>query len=312
MSLVTRCPACATLFQVRPEQLRAAQGWVRCGQCGEMFVAATQSLPAEGLGDRPAPGAASPVGDGDRAAALMASLPDLELTAPDEDAAWSLDAVPALATPGRIETTVDGPMERPAAPPAPEHLPESVPPARAAAARGSGLPVESDTEPPFLAPALRGAGRRRGLLVLVVALLALLLAGQIAIAGRDTLAARWPALTPVLEAICRPLACRVGPWRQADAVVIEASDFQRLQADRFRLGVTLHNRTERPVAMPAIELTLTDAQGQPLARRVLDAQELDAAALPARAEFELARELLVAAPVDAAAVAGHKLRLLHP
>ncbi|MBS0303672.1 MAG: zinc-ribbon domain-containing protein, partial [Proteobacteria bacterium] len=36
MSLVTRCPACSTLFKVVPDQIRIAAGWVRCGQCGEV------------------------------------------------------------------------------------------------------------------------------------------------------------------------------------------------------------------------------------------------------------------------------------
>jgi predicted Zn finger-like uncharacterized protein len=39
MSQITRCPACATMFKVVADQLRVAQGWVRCGQCGEVFEA---------------------------------------------------------------------------------------------------------------------------------------------------------------------------------------------------------------------------------------------------------------------------------
>lgn len=40
MSLITRCPACETLFKVVPDQLRISEGWVRCGQCDEVFDAA--------------------------------------------------------------------------------------------------------------------------------------------------------------------------------------------------------------------------------------------------------------------------------
>lgn len=39
MSQITRCPACATSFRVVVDQLRIAQGWVRCGKCGEVFEA---------------------------------------------------------------------------------------------------------------------------------------------------------------------------------------------------------------------------------------------------------------------------------
>ena len=41
-SLVTRCPACGTLFKVVPDQLRISEGWVRCGQCDEVFDAQAQ------------------------------------------------------------------------------------------------------------------------------------------------------------------------------------------------------------------------------------------------------------------------------
>ncbi|RYF74696.1 MAG: DUF3426 domain-containing protein [Comamonadaceae bacterium] len=39
MSLITRCPACATTFKVVRDQLRISDGWVRCGRCGEVFDA---------------------------------------------------------------------------------------------------------------------------------------------------------------------------------------------------------------------------------------------------------------------------------
>jgi len=37
MSLATRCPACGTIFRVVQDQLRVSEGWVRCGQCQEVF-----------------------------------------------------------------------------------------------------------------------------------------------------------------------------------------------------------------------------------------------------------------------------------
>jgi predicted Zn finger-like uncharacterized protein len=39
MSLATRCPACGTVFRVVQDQLKVSQGWVRCGQCHEVFNA---------------------------------------------------------------------------------------------------------------------------------------------------------------------------------------------------------------------------------------------------------------------------------
>lgn len=37
MSWITRCPACSTTYKVVPDQLKIAQGWLRCGQCQQAF-----------------------------------------------------------------------------------------------------------------------------------------------------------------------------------------------------------------------------------------------------------------------------------
>ena len=57
MSLITRCPACATMFKFVPDQLKVARGWVRCGQCGQVFEASLHLVrePIAGLG-APTPG----------------------------------------------------------------------------------------------------------------------------------------------------------------------------------------------------------------------------------------------------------------
>jgi predicted Zn finger-like uncharacterized protein len=50
MSLVTRCPVCATAFRVQRAQLAARGGTVRCGKCGGVFdgVAGLEELDGEG------------------------------------------------------------------------------------------------------------------------------------------------------------------------------------------------------------------------------------------------------------------------
>ncbi len=37
MTLPPRCPACGTIFRVVQDQLKVSEGWVRCGQCHEVF-----------------------------------------------------------------------------------------------------------------------------------------------------------------------------------------------------------------------------------------------------------------------------------
>ena len=45
MTLVTRCPACVTMFKVAPDQLKVADGLVRCGRCSEVFEASVVPYP---------------------------------------------------------------------------------------------------------------------------------------------------------------------------------------------------------------------------------------------------------------------------
>jgi predicted Zn finger-like uncharacterized protein len=65
MSLATRCPACNTVFRVLQDQLRVSEGWVRCGQCQEVFNALETlfdlSAPAEaGAPTNPPPAVFTP------------------------------------------------------------------------------------------------------------------------------------------------------------------------------------------------------------------------------------------------------------
>jgi predicted Zn finger-like uncharacterized protein len=57
MSLITRCPVCATTFRVQAAQLSARAGRVRCGKCSTVFdgVAALVEETAEHLALEPSP-----------------------------------------------------------------------------------------------------------------------------------------------------------------------------------------------------------------------------------------------------------------
>ena len=100
---------------------------------------------------------------------------------------------------------------------------------------------------------------------------------QMAVQERDRIAVAQPALKPLLQQLCEPLACTVGPPRQIEAVVIDGSTFSKLRGDAYRLNFTLRNQAATDIAMPAIELTLTDGQDQPVVRRVLTPADLGAA-----------------------------------
>lgn len=107
--------------------------------------------------------------------------------------------------------------------------------------------------------------------VLLVVLLALLLAlgAQILLKERNRVAASAPALRPALHALCALAGCSVTPLRRIEAIVIDSSSFSRLRDDSYHLGFALRNTAAVDVAMPALELSLTDPQDQPVIRRVI-------------------------------------------
>src|SRR5690606_6987951 len=55
--MLTRCPACQTVFRLRPEQLHARRGEVRCGHCFHPFNAIEHALelPTDGAPAAPPP-----------------------------------------------------------------------------------------------------------------------------------------------------------------------------------------------------------------------------------------------------------------
>lgn len=47
MSQTTRCPSCNACFKIVADQLRISDGWVRCGECSQVFDASRSLEPAE-------------------------------------------------------------------------------------------------------------------------------------------------------------------------------------------------------------------------------------------------------------------------
>lgn len=93
---------------------------------------------------------------------------------------------------------------------------------------------------------------------------------QLALHHRDSLAGRWPALHPPLTAICAQIGCTVQAPRQLDALVVENTALTRpAGVDGYRLQVLLRNRVDFEIRAPHLELSLTDAAGAVIVRRVL-------------------------------------------
>ena len=132
---------------------------------------------------------------------------------------------------------------------------------------------ESDLEVSFVLAARRKAFWRKPVvrmalgLVFFISLLGLAL--QIAVQERDRIAALDARTRPWLVKLCEPLRCELAPVRQIADVVIDSSSFNKARGDSYQLALTMKSTATIPLAMPAVELTLTDAQDQPVLRRVL-------------------------------------------
>lgn len=289
------------MFKVVPDQLRISEGWVRCGQCTEVFDATASLLPPEAAQQQVVPEtAAQEPGEAE---------PPITEPTPLQPASVAVAPAPTLlrASPAEAQDSID-------APPLYPWFPSEV--------RDSQLQREQRDDEPDLDEVsfVRHARRRalaarplvRTMLVLLVPLLAALLVLQYAVHERDRLAALHPALRPWLQRVCEPVRCQIGPPRQIDAIVIDSSSFSRLRSDAYRLSFTVRNLAPMQVAMPSLELTLTDTQDQPVIRRVLAPRDVGAApAIPAVSDSAGSVAVAVSG-TGTARVAGYRLLAFYP
>ena len=292
------------MFKVVPDQLRISEGWVRCGHCAEVFDASANLQP-----DAASPAAMAPppvvVPPPAFAAATTAPMP---LPEPEPWPAADAGGPPSGGQ-GTPSTFSDSQLDRNlysllAEEPGRDSVPppESVPPAfqpsappvpsRPAAlerfqdsrngAESSSLTDSTLESVTFVRDARRKAFWRKPGVRAVLSLAVLLLLGvlglQVAVQERNRIAAMEPRARPWLEQLCMHLECAVEPLRQIESIVIDSSSFTKLRADTYRLSVTLKNNAPLALAMPAIELALTDSADQPVLRRVLLPADLGAAA----------------------------------
>ena len=128
--------------------------------------------------------------------------------------------------------------------------------------------------------------------------------------------ARIPLARLVLDAACRPLNCRIAPWQNIHAVEIEASEFLKNPDESYALHVALRNSSLHPVAMPALELSLLDADQQLVARRVIAVDPAVPAppVLPARGQWNIDATVDVRLPPDLAQrdISGYRLTVFYP
>lgn len=164
------------------------------------------------------------------------------------------------------------------------------------------------------APSLWRRPLVRVLLWLVLVVLVAALGAQFLLHERDRIVQIQPATRPLLLALCAWNGCSLAPLRQIESVVIDSSSFGRVRGDTYRLGVALRNNAPVDIAMPALELTLTDTQDQALIRRILLPTEFGAtsARLAAGADWSTALSLSVKTADNAARITGYRVLAFYP
>ena len=284
--MITYCPSCHTHFRVRAEQLAARAGQVRCGKCKGVFDALDH---------------------------LVEEIaPARELSMPREPApmrAVTAAAVSVAAQAGDFRAEVQEPAI------AASQVQEVETMLAGAGDSGAATPADAFDFGP-IAAADPAKHARRWPWLLGALLLLLVLAAQAAYFYRSAIIVLFPQAKPYAVTLCATLGCDLPLPRRIELMSIEASD---LQADTTNpnvmvLSATLKNRAIFDQQFPLLELTLTDAQDQPVVRRVLAPPDYLGKAANARAGFAANSEIAIKVYIEGSQVkaTGYRLYLFYP
>ena len=169
--------------------------------------------------------------------------------------------------------------------------------------------------PAFLREAERSARWQRPKVRAAMAVGAVVLAIggllQVAHHFRDVAAVRWPGLRPALAQWCGVAGCAIEPLRRIEAVSVESTSLAKAPGtEAFRLAVGLRNRGSVPIALPWIELSLTDGGGRLVARKSLSAAEFNPASPLIQPGADLVLQTLLSA--RGLPVTGYTVEVFYP
>lgn len=297
MALATRCPNCHALFRVAADQLKLRGGLVRCSACRHVFDATGTLSYIDDASLSSSPHAAAPA-----VGAVIAAIRKAESTAGESLSAHGGAAPPSVPAteqpapdmPLAAEETDAGAPPYEAAPAAEasaeETLPTGSPPDladdAADAAAQARHPAEEEprdeavtadqaaVEEPATAAFLQEGGtrdrrRRAALFGIGAILLAALALAQLAVAFRAEMLAKFPQARPALEGLCKVFRCTVDWPARGDLLAVVGSELQALPGtNALELTAVVRNRGNVTLALPAIELTLSDTLNRTVARRV--------------------------------------------
>jgi predicted Zn finger-like uncharacterized protein len=301
MNRITRCPSCATVYQVGDVQLKQARGWLRCSHCAHVFDSTGlvldwgPSIPV-GQHNLPAVSAMGP-GDGVPSAPPLGAAERIDLDAFLHTPDFSALGRPASEELASFEQALSSFQPVPWQEPAHGPATDPGPPSRHLDARPAASAV------PESAP------KRGGLGALAAVVLACTLMFQLIFAQRSAIVAHWPAMAPGLAHACSWVGCRVPPLRDPEALVIESSAMVQRDIDHV-LSWTLRNTSGQTLGVTAMEISLLDAQDQVLVRRVVQVSEWGGAESLAPGQVDSAQ--LVVRMDPALPVSGYRFLSFYP
>jgi predicted Zn finger-like uncharacterized protein len=318
--MLTRCPACATGFRITPEQLKARQGKVRCGECQHVFSALDTLI--EEPGSAPHRGAPATVPSESPKFELLPeivedptrvnqwdSISSHPVTGPEEEGATDVATAAVLPLDNGFAAKAQTPLliddrEPSAVSPAPTFLDVF----------DVGEPAAAKLEPDLHEDEPASQRRWPWIVGSTLAFIALVL--QAILHFRVELAVLSPGLRPALETACAQLGCQVDLPRNIELVSIESSDLHPDPAHekQLTLTTTLKNRAPFAQTWPHLELTLTDATDRPLARRTLAPADYLPKDANISAGFASRREFVASLAIrpDGLAASGYRLYLFYP
>jgi predicted Zn finger-like uncharacterized protein len=148
--------------------------------------------------------------------------------------------------------------------------------------------IQEQPEPEFIRAAARRP--RRGFSIVFTGgsvMLALLAAAQLAVVFRSDVLTAWPAARPALAQLCNVFGCTLGWPTQPDQLAVISTELQSIAGtDVLELTAVIRNRAPYTQALPALEVTLSDTQNRPVARKVFTPADYLAAAGEARTRID--------------------------
>lgn len=302
MNLTTRCPACKTAFKVVPDQLKISSGWVRCGRCSEVFDANTNLVPERAVQAIDVGKITEPQKEFPKAiASPKQSFPEANF----QRNPISIDKTPNKYSEPQISKSTDE--------------------------ANSSKRNENSIAPDVSALAfVRDANRKAfwqqattlRLTIFSLFVFAFLLALQVIYDQRDHLAAKSIGMHRTMTTACEFLNCSIQPDMQIDALKIDASSFQKVQStidgEISELKVSIKNNATSPIAVPALELSLTDANDRAVLKRVLSVKELKLKepTIPAQNESQITMRLLIhpanSTPFEKSQITGYRVLAFYP